>query len=175
MTELGPEWRVRYQGWLTSAQPLLEASQWTEAFQTYPWPRFDTAPWTPLKRPLSQSRVALVTSGGLSLAGQPSFDETHVEGDPTWRVIRERSPLTGWTIRHGHYDARQAEIDYNAVFPLDILEDLASEGIIGDVAPRHVSFVGFQPNAARFLGEMVPPMVEMFRQDAVDVVFLAPV
>lgn len=153
----------------------MVAKEWQAAFSRYPWPTFTTTPWTPLTKPLSEARVALISSGGVTPLGQSPLDETILEGDPTWRVIPTDAPLSQWTVRHGHYDPTAALKDYNAVFPLDALRALASAGVIGDVAPRAISFIGFQTDASRVLNEWAPQFAEMFRQDAVDAVLLVPV
>ncbi|NMP24444.1 glycine/sarcosine/betaine reductase selenoprotein B family protein [Sulfobacillus harzensis] len=170
------DWLDRYHRWFRHAKPLLERAEWTEAFNTYPWPEYLSAPWSPMTKPLTTARVALVSSGGISLEGQRPFDETRVEGDSGFRVIdRDALPMAKWQIRHGHYDPAEASADYNAVLPLDILKQLAEEGAIGSVAPRHVSFLGFQTNAWIVANELAPEMEKIFKEDDVDAVMLVPV
>jgi D-proline reductase (dithiol) PrdB len=55
--------------------------------KTYPWRRIDPVPWTPLRRPLAESGLALVSSAGFVLRGQEPFDETRRGGDPSIREI----------------------------------------------------------------------------------------
>ena len=50
-------------------------------------------PWTPVSKPLSASRVSVVSTAGLSMKGDAPFDmETEKKrpswGDPTWRRLR---------------------------------------------------------------------------------------
>ena len=42
--------------------------------KAYPWRRIDPVPWTPLRRPLAESKLALVSSAGFVLPGQEPFD-----------------------------------------------------------------------------------------------------
>ncbi len=49
----------------------------------------DTIPWTPLKQPLSQCKVALLTTGGVHLKTDPPFNMEDKEGDPTYRKSQE--------------------------------------------------------------------------------------
>ena len=41
--------------------------------ENYPCPEFEGTPWNPLVKPLSQSRVALVSTAGLHLRGDRPF------------------------------------------------------------------------------------------------------
>jgi D-proline reductase (dithiol) PrdB len=172
---LPADWSARYAAWLPEALPRLEAGESRAAMASYPFPVFDDAPLTPLRGPLNQARVALVSSGGLSLPGQAPFDTRAPEGDPTYRVVPGLAPLADWRIDHGHYDPASAEADYNTVFPIDVLRDLAGEGFVGSAAARHVSLLGYQTDAARLRRSTARPLAAQFREDGVDAVLVVPV
>ena len=55
--------------------------------KAYSWRKIDPVPWTPLKKPLSQAKLALVSSAGFVLPGQQPFDESFKGGDPSFREI----------------------------------------------------------------------------------------
>lgn len=55
----------------------------------------------PLAKPLSEARIALISSGGVSSQGQTPFDAEDPMGDASIRVIHGR--LEAWQVRHGHY------------------------------------------------------------------------
>jgi len=68
------------------------------------------------------------------------------------------------------------KLDINVVYPIDRLEELAADGVIGSVAPRHISFAGNQPDdVATIRYDSGPAAAELLRQDGVDVVILTPV
>ena len=48
---------------------------------------YDTAPWTPMAKPLSQSRLALISAGGLYVEG----DDRNLPGAAIWTKRRRRS------------------------------------------------------------------------------------
>ena len=53
-------------------------------FAPYRWVvNEDTPPWAPLRKPLSQSKVALISSGGILYRDQPRFHREHA----TYREI----------------------------------------------------------------------------------------
>jgi D-proline reductase (dithiol) PrdB len=67
-------------------------------------------------------------------------------------------------------------MDLNVVYPIDRLEELAAQGIIGSVAPRHLSFAGNQPDDVSTIRlDTGPSAAAELRQDGVDVVILTPV
>ena len=95
MTAVERSYAERYREWIARARPLLDARQWKEAFTGYPYVVNDTAPFTPLPRPLAACVIAPVTSGGLYLpASQEPFDEPNPEGDRSRTVTT--TPPTRW-------------------------------------------------------------------------------
>lgn len=55
---------------------------------TFPAQVNDTAPFVPLKMPLSRCRMAIVTTAGLHRRGDQPFGP----GDPTYRIIASDTP-----------------------------------------------------------------------------------
>ena len=54
------------------------------------WPcvEHDDTPWTPMAKPLSESKVALVTTAGLHVRGDKPFIAEHTKGgDTSYRTI----------------------------------------------------------------------------------------
>ena len=44
-------------------------------------------PWAPVKKPMRETVIALVTTAGVHLKTQPPFDMDDPDGDPSYRVI----------------------------------------------------------------------------------------
>ena len=55
--------------------------------KTYRWRKIDPVPWAPLKKPLDQCRLALVSTAGFVLPGQTPFDKSIRGGDYSFREI----------------------------------------------------------------------------------------
>jgi D-proline reductase (dithiol) PrdB len=141
--------------------------------------RAEAAPaMPPLVRPGPQARwrVGLLTAAGVHLARQPPFDMTDPDGDPTFRVLPPTPAADDLTITHDYYDHSAADRDVNCVLPLDRLRELAARGVVGDVAPRHVSFMGHLAGARleAFVREQAPAIARLFVDDGVHVVVAAP-
>ncbi len=145
--------------------------------KTYRWRRIDPVPWTPLRKPLSEARVALVSSAGLVLPDQKPFDDSVRGGDYSWRAIPSSTDpaVLIETHRSDAFDRSGLEQDANLVFPLDRIRELAEDGSIGEVAPRHLSFMGSITAPARLTRETAPEAAALLVEDQVDLALLVPV
>lgn len=136
-----------------------------------PVPIFDSTPWATPK-PLSEATVAIVTSAAL----HRSSDEGFMPGDTGYRLLASdaRDLVLGhWSP---NFDRTGVAIDLNVVYPIDRLEELAAQGVIGAVAPRHASFAGNQPDdVATIRLDSGPRAAGELAKDGVDVVLLTPV
>ena len=145
--------------------------------KTYQWRRIDPVPWTPLRKPLSQCQLALVSSAGFVLPDQPPFDESLRGGDTSFREIpadAEARTLVD-THRSESFDHSGLQKDPNVAFPLDRVRELAAAGRIGSVNHRHLSCMGSITAPGRLIKETAPPAVRKLVEDGVDVALLIPV
>jgi D-proline reductase (dithiol) PrdB len=145
--------------------------------QAYPWRRVHPTPWSPLRRPLDQSRVALVTSAGFVLPHQEPFDGGVRGGDPSLRVI-PGDAVMGDLIdsqRSESFDHSGIQLDPNLGLPLDRLRELAARGRIGAVAPRHLSYMGSITAPGRLIRQTAVEGASILTQDQVDAALLVPV
>ena len=137
-----------------------------------PVPEFESTAFTPLDKPLSQARVAIVTSAALHRPDQDRFGQA----DTGFRAIdrADRGLVMGhWSP---NFDHTGFQLDLNVVYPIDRLEELASAGVIGDVAPRHFAFAGNQPDTVSEIRlDTGPACAAELLADDVDVVLLTPV
>ena len=133
-------------------------------------------PWAQLRRPLSSCTVALVTTAGVHLQSDQPFNMLDKEGDLTYRIVPHGTPHDRLCIIHDYYDHRDADKDLNIVFPLDRLEELAEEGIVGQAAPFHYSFMGHIDgrHISRLLSSTAPEVARRLKQEQVDAVVLTP-
>ena len=128
---------------------------------------FDSSPWTPFERSLANARVALITTGGVYMRdAQDSF----VDDDPSFRVIRSDTPASGLGIFHEHYDKSNAEKDINVIFPIERLREMNVEGSIGSIGADSFGFMGYiiGDNIPRLIEETAPEVARVLRTDNVD-------
>jgi D-proline reductase (dithiol) PrdB len=137
-------------------------------------------PWTPLRKPLRESRVALISSAGVALKTDHPFDQEGERrnpwwSDPSYRVIPRGTRTEDIRLYHLHIEPSYGESDLDCVMPLTRIEELERAGEIGDVAPSHYSFMGYLLRPAEFLLTSVPAIIERLKAEAVDAVLLVPV
>jgi D-proline reductase (dithiol) PrdB len=130
-------------------------------------------PFTPLDRDLAKVTVALVTAAGVHRRDQEPFNIADELGDLTFRAIPGDANLTDLMVTHHHYDHSDADQDLNVVFPLDILRELKSEGLIGEVAREHVGYMGYTMQLRRMYEETAPAIAEFIdKKSKADVIVL---
>jgi len=144
----------------------------------YPFSKFriESVPNSPLRKPLSASTVALVTTAGLCPPDQPPFNQKLKMGDPSWREIP--NGIETRTLIESHrsqsFDHRGIEADRNLAFPLDRFRELEAAGKIGRLNHRHFSFMGSIIGPRPLIAQTAPELARLLRADRVDVAFLTP-
>ncbi|MBM3341263.1 MAG: selenoprotein B glycine/betaine/sarcosine/D-proline reductase [Betaproteobacteria bacterium] len=136
-------------------------------------PRFDARPF--VRGPaLEKRRVAIVSTAGLHIRGDKPFGSGNAAMD--YRVIPGYIEASELVMSHMsvNFDRSGFQEDWNVVFPLDRLNELAKEGVIGSVAEYHYSFMGavspvtnYEPKANELAAHLL--------NDKVDAVLLTPV
>ena len=131
----------------------------------------DTAFTTPPA--LREARVAIVTSAALTRSGGISkwgFEDFHFETLPNDARDLELGHVSP------NFDRAGFAADLNVVYPVDRLQELANQGVIGSVATSHYSFAGNQPEGLSALRlDTGPACAKKMRDDGVDIVLLTPV
>lgn len=144
-------------------------------------PRHEPIPWTPLRRSLGQTRVALLSTAGLSMKGDAPFDmeferQNPMRGDGSYRRLRSDATAAEVDANHLHIDTGYMARDLNVALPVDRLREAASEGVVGQVADTHYSIMGYQGNdSSRLVEESAPAIARDMRNEEVDLAILAPV
>jgi len=150
--------------------------------------QYDQGPFTPLQKPISEHKLALLASSGHFVAGddpKPFGVENmtqeeaivrindFIKSEPTLSAIPVDTPVEQLRVRHGGYDIRGALADPNVVLPIERLRELASEGAIGELAPNAYSFVG-ATSQLKLTKEAGPAWVEVLQEQQVDAAVLIP-
>jgi D-proline reductase (dithiol) PrdB len=130
--------------------------------------------FTPLSRPLSESRVALVGSAGVHLDDQQPFHVETIAGDPTYRLLPDDLDPSRLRFTHTHYDTASAQEDPNVVFPIDRLHEAVAAGRIGSTSSVHIGMMGFNPDPTPIAETTAPAVAEVLGANDVDVVVLVP-
>lgn len=137
-----------------------------------PVPEFEATAFTPLDKPLSEATVAIVTSAALHRPDQDGFSPADTGFREIDRADRELV-LGHWSP---NFDRSGFQLDLNVVYPIDRLEEMAADGVIGHVAETHYAFAGNQPDTVSEIRlDTGPACAQRLLSAGVDVVVLTPV
>jgi D-proline reductase (dithiol) PrdB len=144
--------------------------------ERYRYRSLDPVPFSIPKKPLSASRVALVTTGAVFLPDQRPFDKTVKGGDSSFREIPADADVKALGIAHKSdaFDQTGFRADRNLGFPLDRLREMAARGEIGSLNGRHFSFMGSITAPGRLMLTTAPEVAAGLAADRVDAVLLVP-
>lgn len=145
--------------------------------EAYPYRHVDWRPGSRLVKPLTESSIAVVTTAAFFLPDQVPFDQKFRGGDYSYREIPADARLADLSIgqKSDAFDHAGVEADPNLALPIDRLHELAHQGVIGRVAPRHFSFMGSITAPARLIDTTAPKVARTLKADGVDAVLLTPV
>lgn len=135
---------VKERGAARAVKMLLKKLEGEEFKTEYPMPVFDRVEPAEAIENMKQTKVALVTSGGIVPRGNPDhiesssaskFGEYSLEG--VMSLDQEN-----YETAHGGYDPVCANMDSNRVLPVDVMRDLEKEGVIGELHNKFYTTVG---------------------------------
>jgi D-proline reductase (dithiol) PrdB len=144
-------------------------------------PNHPPIPWARAAKPLSEARVALLTTAGVSMRGDAPFDmdgerERPTWGDPSWRRVAATATVDQVEVNHLHIDTGYIERDLNVALPVDRLRERVAAGEVGASADTHYSIMGYQgASSAALENESAPEIAEAMLSEEVDYALLAPV
>ena len=137
---------------------------------------FKTIPWTKLEKPLKDSKIVLITTGGIHLKSDKEFDLSDPNGDSTFRRIPYDTNLNDLIITHKYYDHHDADRDPNLILPIKVLSELQSEGVVGPSCENHYSFMGHieEPHLTTLIQKSSVEVAKEIKQQKVDIALLVP-
>ncbi len=142
-------------------------------YAPYTWAKnADAGPWAEVSRPLSESRLGMVATGGIYRVGQTAF--THRD-DTTFRTVPSDVDAAELRATHFAYDLTDARTDINVVFPIGPLRALVEDGVIGELAPDFYTCMGGIYSQRRVRDRLAPAIVERCHDDKIDLALLVPV
>ncbi len=148
-------------------------NRWAERFEAVD---SESIPWTPLKKPLPECRIALVTTGGVHLKSDPPFDMEDKEGDPSYRRIPSDAAPEDLMITHDYYNHSDANKDINLVLPMGVLRNLQDEGVVGPSTESFFSFMGHidGPHLKTLVEKTSKEVAARLKEEAADIALLVP-
>jgi D-proline reductase (dithiol) PrdB len=155
----------------------LRPGLWTTVNERYPGSmitKSDFVPLGKLQKPLSESRLTFVSTAGVQPKGTLPFDTVHPVGDYTFRRVPSNSKPSDLEIHQLKYPTSGAERDLNVIFPIERLQELANEKIIGELAPNFFSFIGYNMDAEMLERTLAENIADAVAEEGSDIALLAP-
>ena len=141
----------------------------------WPCPDNDDTPWTTMEKPLSESKVAMVTTSGIHLRKDAPFRSLK-GGDTSYRIIPRDSEPADIIQSHTSigFDRTTSYRDINISFPVDRLEELVQSGYIGELSNNYYSYMGAINDVEGLIQNSGPEVATKLLSEGVDVVLLVP-
>ena len=139
----------------------------------YPMPDFDRVEPNPAVKDMAHATIALVTSGGIVVKGNPDHIESSSAsrfGEYSLAGVYDLDENTFETA-HGGYDPVYANADADRVLPVDVMRDLEKEGVIGKLHEKYYATVGNGTSVANAKG-FGAEIGKRLKADGVDAVIL---
>jgi len=133
-------------------------------------PNHEDIPVPILEKPLSESKIALITDGGLVPAGNPdkmvptnskTFQSYSIEG-------LEELDAKDFEVSHQGYNNAYVLQDPNRLVPVDAMRDMVKEGKIGSLYDRYFTTAGVMTpmNVGKKFGEGIAQLLRKANVDA---------
>ena len=140
--------------------------------KAYQWATNDATPFSPLVKPLSESRLGIVTTSFLYREDRPAeWPESKAKHPYALPVADAPSRMftqdLSWDKQATHTD------DPETFLPLERAKEMVAEGRLGSLS-RRFYVVPTDYSQRRTLKVDAPELLELLREDEVDVVMLVP-
>ncbi len=155
----------------------LRPGLWETVNERYPGSMItkdDLVPLATLDKALPESRVCFVSTAGVQPIGTLPFDTSHPVGDYTFRRVPTVAQVSDLEIHQLKYPTFGAEKDLNVVFPIERLQELARQRIVGELTSNFYSMIGYNMDPERLEMTLAEDIAAAVEAEKPDVVLLAP-
>jgi D-proline reductase (dithiol) PrdB len=156
----------------------LRPGLWQTINERYPGSMIIKTTPVPLARlatPLRQCRLTLVSSCGVHLKSDRPMEVCHPLGDFTFRRVPSSARPDEIVIHQLKYPHDDADKDINVIFPIQRMQELATEGVIGSLTANFFSFIGYNMDPERFEATVAENIArEVVETELADAALLAP-
>lgn len=156
----------------------LRPGLWHTINERYPGSMIEKdslVPLADLRKPLSEVRLTLISSCGVHAKSDPPLDVCHPFGDFGFRRVPSGLRHQDLIIHQLKYPHDDADADINVIFPIERLQELAFEGVLGGLTKNFFSFIGYNMDPERFDRTVASGIAEaVVTEEHADAALLAP-
>ena len=134
----------------------------------------DTVPLATLNKPLSECQISFVSTSGVQPKNSMPFDTVHPVGDYTFRRVPSDSSPDDLEIHQLKYPTSGAKEDLNVIFPIQRLQELAQENVIGGLTSNFYTFIGYNMDPQRLQNKLAKNLAAAIAEEKPDAVIAAP-
>ena len=160
----------------SSPLPQLRPGLWETINERYPGAMVsrDPVPLAPLRKPVRESRVVFISTSGVQPRGTLPLDVVHPVGDFTFRRVPSGSRPADLEIHQLKYPTNGARRDLNVIYPIERLQELAAEQVIGGLTEHFYSFIGYNMAPDRLEATLAEEIAEAVSEEGADIALAAP-
>ncbi|MFD1736864.1 glycine/sarcosine/betaine reductase selenoprotein B family protein [Bacillus salitolerans] len=161
----------------TSKSTQLRPGLWNTVNERYPGSMIskeDFIPLSFLNKPLSKSKLTFISSAGVQPMGTMPFDTVHPIGDYTYRKVPSHLKPEELEIHQLKYPTVGANQDINVIFPIERLQELSQDGVIGGLTSNFFSFIGYNMDPDKLELKLAEDIADAVVKDHADIALLCP-
>ena len=155
----------------------LRPGLWATVNERYPGSmitKHDVVPLAPVRKPLAECKLVFVSTSGVQPKGTVPFDTVHPVGDYTFRRVPSAARVDDLEIHQLKYPTADARRDLNVIFPIERLQELAAEGVVGGLADNFYTFVGYNMDPERLERTLAEDIATAVSEEGADIALAAP-
>jgi len=145
--------------------------------EPYQWAHHETAPFTPLAKPLSECKVGLIGTSEVAVRFDPETEEDPIVEDDFRGIyaIPADMPTERFYSRTSSFDRNATHLDdVNAYYPVDRLREAVADGRVGGM-PDRVYGAYNNYSQRKVLTQEAPKVLEYCQADGIDALIMVPV
>ncbi len=161
----------------TSDAGQLRPGLWETVNERYPGSMItkdEAVPLAPLRVPLEEARLTFVSTSGVQPKGTLPFDVVHPIGDYSFRAVPSRSTPDDLEIHQLKYPTDGAHRDLNVIFPIERLQELRDEGVVGALTDSFFSFIGYNMDPDLLERTLAEDLAQAVQDQQADLALLSP-
>jgi D-proline reductase (dithiol) PrdB len=132
------------------------------------------SPFTPMRRALPLTNLALITAAGAYIDGTEAFEITSAGGDSSYREIPIEVEAEDLKYAARGFDSKYVLKDRNVQIPIERLLEYQENGVIGKLNNVWWSINGFIPDAATVAETLAPKIAERVNRYETQAALLIP-
>lgn len=155
----------------------LRSKLWRTINERYPGSMIEKQDFVPLARlgkPLGECRLAFVSTAGVQPRGSLPFDTAHPIGDYSFRRVPSTARPAELEIHQIKFPTFGAHKDLNVIFPIERLQELAAERVIGGLTEHFFSFIGYNMDPVRVELDLAEQIAVAVAGEHADIALLCP-